>query len=81
MLLDHSTQKILARHASATMQYNSVLYKLSQINVTVNFLLDLVDKTRHVCVCEHFQFVLVDENYSVLTNLSSVHFLEVLSNV
>ncbi|PNF16473.1 Protein brambleberry [Cryptotermes secundus] len=44
--IDHSTQEILARHESARAQYNSALYKLSQISATVNFLLDLLDKTR-----------------------------------
>ncbi|PNF20063.1 hypothetical protein B7P43_G05263 [Cryptotermes secundus] len=44
--IDHSTQEILARHESARAQYNSALYKLSHINATVNFLLDLLDKTR-----------------------------------
>jgi hypothetical protein len=74
-------QEILARHESATAQYNSALYKLSQINITVNFLLDLLNKTRHVSVCVHIQFVLVDQNDRVLPNLSSVHFLEIMSNV
>jgi hypothetical protein len=81
LLIDHSTQEILARHDSATVQYNSALYKLSQINVTVNFLLDLLEKTRHVSVCGHTQLVIVDQNHRVLPNVSSVHSLEVLSNV
>jgi hypothetical protein len=74
-------QEILAWHEAATAQYNSALYKLSQINITVNFLLDLLDKTRHVSVCGHIQFVLIDQNNKVLQNLSSVHFLEVSSSV
>jgi hypothetical protein len=74
-------QEIFAWHESATAQYNSALYKLSQINVTVNFLLDLLEKTRHVSVCGHIQFVLLDQNHRVLPNLSSVQSIEVLSNV
>jgi hypothetical protein len=81
LLLDHSTQEILARHESATEQYNSAVYKLSQITMTVNFFEDLVDKTRHVSVCGHIQFVVVDQNHRVLSSLSSVHSLEVLNNV
>ncbi|PNF32494.1 hypothetical protein B7P43_G03867 [Cryptotermes secundus] len=57
--IDHSMQEILAWHEAATAQYSSALYKLSQINVTVNFLLDLLDKTRHE----------LDERLGWLTNL------------
>jgi hypothetical protein len=81
LLLDRSTQEILAQHESATAQYNLALYKLSQINVSLDFLLDLLDKTRHVSICGHIQFVLVDQNDRSLPNLNSVHFLEVSSNV
>ncbi|KAJ4426506.1 hypothetical protein ANN_27320, partial [Periplaneta americana] len=45
--IDESTQQILAQHASAAAQYESTLHKLAQINTTVNFLLNLMDKTRH----------------------------------
>ncbi|XP_033609951.1 protein brambleberry isoform X2 [Cryptotermes secundus] len=45
--IDGRTQEILAHHESATAQYDSAIYKLSQISTTVNFLLDLLDKTRH----------------------------------
>jgi hypothetical protein len=60
LLIDHNTQQILARQELATAQYNLALYKLSKINGTVNFFLDLLDKTRHVSVCGHIQFVIVD---------------------
>jgi hypothetical protein len=60
LIPDHSTQEILAQHASAAVQYNSTLHKLAQINITVNFLLNLLDKTRqvseHVTICGQIQF-------------------------
>jgi len=58
-LLDRSTQEILAQHASAAAQYNSTLHKLTQINTTVNYLLDVLEKTRHVGICGHIHFVFV----------------------
>jgi hypothetical protein len=58
-LLDHSTQEILAQHASAAAQYDSTLHKLTQINTTVNYLLDVLEKTRHVGICGHIRFVFV----------------------
>jgi len=58
-LLDRSTQEILAQHASAAAQYNSTLHKLTQINTTVNFLLDVLEKTRHVGIGGHIHFVFV----------------------
>jgi hypothetical protein len=61
LLTDHSTQQILAQHESAAAQYNSTLHKLAQINVTVSFLLNLLDKTRQVSVlvaiCGQIQFL------------------------
>jgi len=58
-LLDRSTQEILAQHASAAAQYDSTLHKLTQINTTVNFLLDVLEKTRHVGIRGHIHFVFV----------------------
>jgi hypothetical protein len=82
LLIGHRTQEILEGHESVTGQYDSAVYKLSQISNTANFFQDLMDKTRLVSVCWHIQFVVVvDQNHRVLPNLSSVHSLEVLSNV
>ncbi|KDR18720.1 protein brambleberry-like [Zootermopsis nevadensis] len=57
--IDHSTQEIIAQHASAAAQYNSTLHKLAQINITVNYLLNLLDKTRQE----------IDERLGWLTSL------------
>jgi hypothetical protein len=81
LLIDHTRQEILAQHELAMAQYNSAFNKLSQINAMVDFLLDLLDNTRHVSIFGHNHFVLVDQNHRVLPNLISVHSLEVLSNV
>jgi hypothetical protein len=61
--LDHSTQEILAQHASAAEQYSSALHKLSQINMTIGFMLNLLDKTRYVSVRGRIQFVLLDQKH------------------
>lgn len=78
-LLDRSTQEILAQHASAAAQYNSTLHKLTQINTTVNFLLDVLEKTRHVGIGGHIHFVFVISFWLKLTTLNCVHILEVLN--
>jgi hypothetical protein len=75
---DRGTQEILAQHASAAAQYNSTLHKLTQINITVNFLLDLLDKTRHVGICGQTHFVFVTSFWLKLAALNCVHILEVL---
>jgi hypothetical protein len=81
LLIDHTRQEMLVQHQLAMEQYNSALYKLSEINAMVSFLLDLPEKTRHVSICGHIHFVLVDQNHKVLPNLSSIHSLEVPNNV
>ena len=78
-LLDHSTQEILAQHASAAAQYNSTLHKLTQINTTVNFLLDVLDKTRRVGIFGQIHFVFVTSFWLKLATLNCVHILEVLN--
>lgn len=78
-LLDRSTQEILAQHASAAAQYNSTLHKLTQINTTVNYLLDVLEKTRHVGICGHSHFVFVISFWLKLATLNCVCILQVLN--
>jgi hypothetical protein len=50
LLIGHRTQEILEGHESVTGQYDSAVYKLTQISNTANFFQDLMDKTKLVFV-------------------------------